>query len=233
MFFFFLKSRIHYMQYALRATRYTTHWIVNSTASDHWATNIRSIYSFCKVSPPAMSPSLATFVLVVGFLFSCSASYLKTRQVASEEMHPTISITASLVESPISSKTTTSQAILSGYFANVRYKDSLCKIPVSATFLLLNRCFQSDVATFLYVTATSSSVSTQKYFDPLCTLSTGPSVESYKDSACVDSRKIFVTPMTTFTSQVATASQRWTNDCTVVHHVNILNFTHLNLAIEY
>ena len=156
----------------------------------------------------SMSPSLAVLILLVGSIFSSSASILETKKLVLNELSPTKSLIGSPVTSPVKSQTLL--ATLTGYVAFVTFSDSLCSTPILATFQLLNRCFRSDVNEYRLITATSSTVDIATYTDALCKLDEKAKLSTYTDSVCDGSSKqiIFVSPTTTVPTDMATASAR-------------------------
>ena len=137
-----------------------------------------------------MSAYLVVFILFSGELLRSSASFLTTTKL-SEELSATNSLTASAIGPPVTSLET----LLSGYVTIVYHSDDSC---TSQTYVLntaLNVCITNSDDEYEYYTATSSSVTTARYTDSLCTevsVLASSYTESYVTGACDNKRKVFV-----------------------------------------
>ena len=165
-----------------------------------------------------MSPSLATCILLIVHLFSSAAPLTQTMKketelnivMVPEELAPV----RSLIDPPSKYPLTTlnssiaTLATLTGYVLRVSYSDSLCTTLIYASVLVLNTCFEDDDDVYVMVTATSSSVRSVKYTDSLCTLNGIATSRTYKDGACDNYSKTFISSTSTLTTAVATTSQR-------------------------
>ena len=151
-----------------------------------------------------MSPSLATFLLLSGHLFSSSASFLKTIKpfLAIE------SIAASSFDPPSTSLKTTALTSLTRYYAIGLYSDLSCTEPLYLVFTALDTCYPTSSSTYESVTATSTTaVTTTQYSDSKCTTVVKASNKSFP-GICYSGTKIFISSTSTGTSSAATVVQR-------------------------
>ena len=122
-----------------------------------------------------MSPTLAVTVLLIGHLCSFSASFLEKMKLGSEELSPTRSLTAPPIGSPVTSLNLPYAHLLSGnldgYLVLAQYSDSLCKIPTTVTYTLLNNCRLTSFYIYELYMATSSRYVIGKFIND-CTLPT-------------------------------------------------------------
>ena len=156
-----------------------------------------------------MSSFLAVCILLVGHLFSSSATSLKTIKLASEES----SQAKSLIASPIGSSVTTLDsnitklANLDGYVVDVRYTDSSCSTFSFAEQQVLNKCFRYSATQYKYITATSTLVTKNTYTDAKCTLGGSNILNVYESKVCNAKKIIFIAESIALTSNVALGFQ--------------------------
>ena len=121
---------------------------------------------------------------------------------------------SSEVKSPVTSPVTspTLGATLAGYVVTDSYNDTSCKTLLRTSFEELNKCQRTDSNSYKYITATSSSLRTVYYMDPLCTLAyNGSNAKpiSYTEGVCDKfKRKTSISSTSTFTKDVATVIQK-------------------------
>ena len=113
------------------------------------------------------------------------------------------------VKSPVTLFPSSLEPTLKGYVATVAYSDSACKSLRLASLQLLGSCNRTNTDTYERITATSSSILSATYSDSMCTLLKTSKTTSYTDGACHDGYKIYVTPTSAFTADVATFSRRY------------------------
>ena len=119
---------------------------------------------------------------------------------------------------------------LKGYVATVAYSDTACKSLRLATLQLLDSCNRTNTDAYERITATTSSIHSATYKDSLCTHLKTSETTSYTDGVCHGGYKIFVTPTSAFTADVATFSRRYMSvwiiimDSYQVLHLSILTY---------
>jgi hypothetical protein len=150
-----------------------------------------------------MSPSLATFILLSGYLISSSASSLARIKLSLEKL----SMTKSLAASPIGTKSLDTTA-LTGYIAVAAYSDTSCGTPLTVDFTALDTCYPGSTSTYTSVTATSTTLTVGEYSDSLCKTVISETELQYTDGLCGDGAKIFASATSTFTSSVSMFSTR-------------------------
>ena len=159
-----------------------------------------------------MSYFLAVCILLIGHLFSSSATSLKTIKLASEESSQNQSLTATPIGSSVtafnSNITKLELAILAGYVVDVTYTDSLCSTFSFTQQQVLNKCFRLGATKYRYITATSLLVGYYTYTDAQCTLGMQSTVNYYTNKVCSGSRMTFISETSDFTPTVAIAFQR-------------------------
>ena len=157
-----------------------------------------------------MSSFLAVCILLIGHLFSSSATSLKTIKLASVESSQNQSLTAS----PIGSSVTTLDsniiklANLDGYVVDVYFTDSSCSTISYATQQILNQCFRYSATQYKYITATSTLVTKNTYTDAKCTLGGSNILNVYESRKCNAKKMIFLTDTIDLISTVAVGFQR-------------------------
>ena len=152
-----------------------------------------------------MSPSLATFILLSGHLFSSSASFL-----ARIELSPgKLSTIKSLAASPIGT-TSLDTTALTGYLAIASYSasDTSCGTPLSVQFTALGTCNPVSSGAYSSYTVTSTTVTIGIYSDSLCTTAVKEAELEYKSDTCTEGEKVYVSATSTLTSSVAMVSAR-------------------------
>ena len=158
-----------------------------------------------------MSSFLAVCILLIGHLFSSSATFLKTIKLASEESSQNQPLTASPIGSSVTTldSNITKLANLVGYVINVGYSDSSCSFFSSVQIVKLNECYRYG-SRFRYVTATSALVTYGLYTDAQCTLfAVGvKKFKSYTSNVCSGSRMIFISETGDYTLTVAVGFER-------------------------
>ena len=118
-----------------------------------------------------MSPSLAVIILLIGHLFSSSASFLETMKLDSEEVSPTRTQTAPPIGSPV---TSLDSRYPDGYLVTAFYSDLLCEIPTTVVYTLLKDCRRTSFYTYEYVLVTSSLLLISgQFFNPKCVSTDG------------------------------------------------------------
>ena len=158
-----------------------------------------------------MSYFLAVCILLIGHLFSSSATSLKTIKLASEESSQNQSLTATPIGSSVtafnSNITKLELAILAGYVVDAVYTDSSCSTFSFAIQQVLNKCFR-DSEKYAYIVATSTTVLHSTYTDAQCTLGMQSTVNYYTNKVCSGSRMTFISETSDFTPTVAVGFQR-------------------------
>lgn len=156
-----------------------------------------------------MLPSLATFILLSGHLFSSSASFLKITETFPEKLSTIKFLTASPIATASTSLSKIGLTSLTGYFSSGIYSDLSCKTPVIVQFSALNACYPTGESnTYESVTAYTTYVITSTYSDSLCKVFVSREVQSFSDGACVYGRKASVSTTSTLTTDVAAITQR-------------------------
>ena len=161
-----------------------------------------------------MSSFLAVCLLLIGHLFRSSATSLKTIKLASVELSQNQSLTASPIESSVTTldSNITKLANLVGYVINVGYTDSSCSTFSSVRILKLNECYRYSTSGFRYVTATSALVTYSVFEDAQCKLAyafEGAKIsKSYTSKVCSESRMISISETSDFTPTVAVGFER-------------------------
>ena len=131
-----------------------------------------------------MPSFLPICILLIGQLFSSSATYLPTIRseidLASANSSRIKSLTASQVESAVSriesavkasnSNITKLATYLDGYVSDVMYSDYTCKNFLYAYSRALNTCWRSSATRFSYVIATTTEVIAATFSDEKCSL---------------------------------------------------------------
>ena len=162
-----------------------------------------------------MPPSLATFILLSGHLFSSSASFLKTIKPFHEEFLAIESLAASPFGPPSTSLRTTALTSLTGYYAIGIYSDSSCTAPLYLVFYPLDTCYPTSSTTYESITATSTTVTITKYSDSKCTTVVNVSVESNSVTCSSSTKykgvKAYISSTSKGTSSAATLIQRYMN----------------------
>ena len=164
-----------------------------------------------------MSSSLTICILLIGHLFSSSATSLKTTTEAFEESSRTHSLIASQIGSSVTalnSNITKLANYLNGYIIDVTYKTTACETPISAYLQALNTCHREGESVYAFVIADSSSVTYATFTDSKCTMGMSIlSVKSYVEGKCgySNSMATFISATSELISPVAFASQRWIN----------------------
>ena len=178
----------------------------NIHLSDCWRFRLR------KQTSSVMSYFLAVCILLIGHLFSSSATSLKTIKLASEESSQNQSLTATPIGSSVttlnSNITKLELAILTGYVVDVTYTDSLCSTFSFTQQQVLNKCFRLGATKYRYITATSLLVGYYTYTDAQCTLGMESAFNFYSSKVCTGSRMTFISETSDFTPTVAIAFQR-------------------------
>ena len=156
-----------------------------------------------------MLPSLATFILLSGYLFSSSASFLKITKTFPQKLSTIKFLTASPIATASTSLSTIGLTSLTGYFSSAKYSDLSCKTPFLVQFTALNACYPTGESnTYESVTAYTTYVITTVYSDSLCKVFVSREVESFSDGVCVYGRKNSVSTTSTLTTDVAAITQR-------------------------
>ena len=122
---------------------------------------------------------------------------------------PVTSPVKSPVKSPVTLFPSSVLPTLKGYVATVAYSDTACKSLRLATLQLLDSCNRTNTDTYERITATSLSIHSATYTDSQCTLLKTSQTTPYTDGVCHGGYKIFVTPTSAFTADVATFSRRY------------------------
>ena len=151
-----------------------------------------------------MSPSLASFILLSGHLFSSSASFLKT----TEPFLAIESIAASSFGPPSTSLKTTALTSLTGYYAIGIYSDLSCTAPLYLVFTALDTCYPTSSSTYEFLTANSTTaVTITQYSDSKCTTVVKASVKS-APGVCYFGTKGFISSTSTGISGAASVVER-------------------------
>ena len=126
-------------------------------------------------------------------------------------MTPVSSPVTIVTKTPPTSPTSVSSS--ARYVATAVYSDSACKTLLYASVQILNSCYRSkfDASSYVYVTATYSTLRSVVYTDSLCTLRANETLLSFTDGACDGTKKIFITTSSLLSSNIATASLRYVN----------------------
>ena len=163
------------------------------------------------IDSSAMSSSRAIFILIVGHLFSSSASYLKAKKVTLQETAPTKSRATSTVDHTITSrdKSLTPLATSDLFVTTTLFTDTDCFSPYSEVVEVLNTCFRNDDASFVQVTATLSSVSRVTYSDSLCTDKLNETNSTNSADVCLQKSQTVTSADSLQIEGFASANQRW------------------------
>ena len=167
-------------------------------------------------SSSVMSSSLTICILLIGYLFSSSATSFKTTKLASEESSRTHSLTASPTGSSVTTLNSniTKLANLNGYIVDVLYKTAACDTPIYAYLQALNTCFHEGPSLYSFVVATTSSVTYATFTDSKCSMGMVIlNTKSYVQRQCgySNSRATIILETSEISTSVAIASQRWMN----------------------
>ena len=157
-----------------------------------------------------MSSFLAVCILLIGHLFSSSATSLKTIKLASEESSQAKSLTASQIGSSATTldSNITKLANLDGYVVDVTYTDSSCSTFSFAQQQVLNKCFRYSETKYKYITAAAMLVSYFTFTDAQCLLGMESSFNFYTSNVCSGSRMTFISETINFTPTIAVGFQR-------------------------
>ena len=196
-YFLFHKCTQHHLQKQLRATQHLSvcwhFWLQKAST--------RNVIGYVIV--------FAVCILLIGHLFSSSATSLKTIKLASSCR--TKSLTAFQIGSSVtalnSNITKLELTNLVRYVVDVTYTDSLCST-FSFAIQVLNKCFRDSEK---YIIATSTAVLYVSYTDAQCTLGKESIPYSYTSKVCSGSRMTFISETSDFTTTVPIAFQRWMN----------------------
>ena len=170
-----------------------------------------------------MPSFLPICILLIGQLFSSSATYLPTMmsevEMASGNSSRTKSLTASQIESAVSriqsavkaskSNITTLATYLEGYVIDVTFSDSTCKLLLYGYQQKLNTCRRSSATRYAYVIATASEVIEATFSDAECTV--GLQLKRsyyYVHRQCLFSQATFVFSSSDVIHKVDTVVQR-------------------------
>lgn len=164
-------------------------------------------------SSSVMSSSLTICILLIGYLFSSSATSFKTTKLASEESSRTHSLTASPTWSSVTTLNSniTKLANLNGYVIDVTYKTTECNTPIYAYVHALNTCSRQGPSLYSFIVATTSSVTYATFTDSQCTMGIQlVNTKSYVDGVCgySSSKATFISETSAISTTIATASQR-------------------------
>lgn len=169
-----------------------------------------------------MPSFLPICILLIGQLFSSSATYLPTIRseidLASANSSWIKSLTASQVESAVSriesavkasnSNITKLADNLKGYVVNVKYSDLTCKNFIFAYVRALNTCWRYSTTRFSFVTATTTEVNAATFSDEKCSLDRQLTSSTYVDKECFGYGALFVFKGSEILPTVDTTTQR-------------------------
>ena len=182
--------------------------------SNSRARNIYSIvcwqFSLLKKTSSAMSSFLAVCILLVGHLFSSSATSLKTIKLASEESSQAQALTASPIGFSVTTLNSniTKLVNLNGYVYDVVYTDSVCSTFALAELQVLNICFRFSATKYKFITASSALVTYNTYTDAQCTLGGSNTIHVYESKVCSGQRRTFISETSNFIPTIAVGFQR-------------------------
>lgn len=171
-----------------------------------------------------MPSFLPICILLIGQLFSSTATYLPTImsevELASGNSSRTKSLTASQIESAVSqiqsavkasNSNITSLAApnLDGYVINVQYTGSTCQTFLFGYQERLNTCRRSSATRYTYVIATTSEVISATFSDAQCTRDIQlKSSKYYTHKQCSFSEATFVFDESNIFAKVDLTTQR-------------------------
>ena len=160
-----------------------------------------------------MSSFLAVCILLIGHLFSSSATSLKTIKLASEESSQAQALTASPIGFSVTTLNSniTKLVNLNGYVYDVVYTDSLCSTFALAELQVLNICFRFSATKYKFITASSALVTYNTYTDAQCTLGGSNTIHVYESKVCSGQRRTFISETSNFIPTIAVGFQRWMN----------------------
>ena len=157
-----------------------------------------------------MSSFLAVCILLIGHLFSSSATSPKTIKLAAEESSQSQSLTASQIGSSVTTldSNITKLANLNGYVYDVVYTDSSCSTFALAELQVLNICFRFSATKYKFITASSSLVTYNTYTDAQCKLGGSNTIHVYESKVCSEQRVTSISETSNFIPTIAVGFQR-------------------------
>ena len=172
-----------------------------------------------------MPSFLPICILLIGQLFSSSATYLPTIMseidLASANSSRTKSLTASQIESAVSkiesavkasnSNITKLATNLDGYVVDVLYADLTCKNFLYAYSQALNTCWRSSATRYTFVIATTTEVISATFSDAKCSVGIQLTSSTYyvnKQCSYYGYAAIFIFEGSEISNRVDTTTQR-------------------------